>query len=154
MYDDTILERFWSKVNKTSGCWEWQNATNACGYGTFKLNKKMMSAHRIAWRITRGPIPKDMCVLHHCDNPACVNPDHLFIGTHSDNIKDAVIKGRVVPPDSRGERHGKSRLTENDVHEIRRLHSFGIKQKILGKMWRTSRRNVSWIVCKGNWRHI
>ena len=150
MYDDTILERFWSKVNKTNGCWEWTGRINARGYGAY--GKRV--AHRVIWEQIHGPIPSGMCICHHCDNPACVRLDHLFIGTHSDNIKDAVIKGRVVPPDSRGEKHGRSRLSDNDVYEIRRLYSLGVAHKTIAKMWRISRPNVRAIVYRRNWRHI
>ena len=152
MYDQSILNRFWSKVKKADGCWEWQAGTNTYGYGTFNLNKKTRSAHRVSWAISRGPISEGMCILHHCDNPACVRLDHLFIGTHSDNNNDSVAKGRWG--DRGGENHGNSKLVENDVYEIRRLRSLGVTQPLLAKMWKISRPHVSLIVRRKTWRNI
>ena len=150
MYDQSILERFWNKVKKTDGCWEWMGRVSGRGYGAYGPRV----AHRVIWEQIHGPIPSGMCICHRCDNPLCVRPSHLFIGTHSDNIKDAVIKGRVVPPDSRGEKHGRAKLSDNDVYEIRRLYSLGVKQPLIAKMWRITHWNVNSIVYRRNWRHI
>lgn len=88
------MERFFSKVNKTERCWEWTAALRN-GYGAFKINKKIYSAHRVSWELANGKIPANLFVCHKCDNPKCVNPDHLFLGTRSDNMKDAFKKGRL-----------------------------------------------------------
>lgn len=88
------MDRFWSKVNKTDGCWLWIASRHKKGYGQFKLDGKMRKAHRVAWELTYGPIPPDKNVCHTCDNPPCVRPDHLFLGTNGDNVRDAVKKGR------------------------------------------------------------
>jgi len=88
--------RFWRFVNKTDECWLWQGAkVGQGGYGNFGVDKKHHLAHRVSYELANGPIPDGMWVLHRCDNPPCVNPDHLFLGTRSDNMKDAHQKGRI-----------------------------------------------------------
>lgn len=87
-------ERFWSKVLKTDTCWLWRAALFSTGYGQFQLDGRPHLAHRVAWSLTEGPIPDGMRCLHHCDVRRCVRPDHLFLGTDSDNMQDMVSKGR------------------------------------------------------------
>jgi hypothetical protein len=94
-------ERFWSKVDRTGDCWLWVAHRNAQGYGQFATgghHGAQVSAHRFAWELTNGPVPDGMFVLHHCDNPPCVRPDHLFLGTQRDNVLDAWSKGRHRTP--------------------------------------------------------
>ena len=86
--------RFWSKVTKGPDCWIWNGATDWAGYGHCKVGKKLTGAHRRSWELLVGPVPDGMKVLHKCDVRNCVNPDHLWIGTHSDNMRDMVSKGR------------------------------------------------------------
>lgn len=86
--------RFWSKVKDTGYCWEWQAGKDSSGYGTFKVFGKDEKAHRVAYSIINGDIPEDLHVLHKCDNPACVNPTHIFTGTPRDNMNDKIRKGR------------------------------------------------------------
>lgn len=88
--------RFWAKVNKKgkNQCWEWTAARDPFGYGRFGLNGKICTASRFSWELHYSPISKGMCVLHKCDNPPCVNPNHLFLGTRSDNVADMIAKGR------------------------------------------------------------
>ena len=149
-----LSERFWSKVDKSGDCWEWMGAKMGVGYGAFWYDNKLTGAHRFAYYLERGTIPAGMCVCHHCDNPSCVKFSHLFLGTYSDNLKDAVAKGRVVSPDNRGTNNGNSRLTINDVHEIRRLRSLGVTHSLLGKMWGISEMHASYIVRRIRWKHI
>lgn len=98
--NESIKERFWSKVNKTedpSSCWEWIAAYRG-KYGTLKVNKKLIDAHRLSYIIHYGQIDSSkIFVCHRCDNPKCVNPSHLFLGTHRDNMIDAYKKGRLYP---------------------------------------------------------
>ena len=90
-----VSERFWAKVQKTPACWVWTASTSRNGYGKFRLPEgPLTSAHRISWEWAYGPVPEGMCVLHRCDNPPCVRPEHLFLGTIADNNHDCVTKGR------------------------------------------------------------
>jgi hypothetical protein len=97
-----MMERFWTKVMKSDGCWLYNGCKTRFGYGKFAITGGWVLAHRISWLLSFGNIPEDSCVLHRCDNPGCVNPDHLFLGTQLDNIYDMVFKGRnkTLIPDS------------------------------------------------------
>ena len=137
------VARFWSKVKVGSPdeCWEWQNANNGRGYGKlFVLDENGKQthqyAHRISWELANGKIKKGLWVLHKCDNPKCVNPKHLFLGTQTENMRDAVSKGRLHGSGVRGEAQGSSRLKEGDVLAIRRLLSDGkVRQTVIAKMF-------------------
>lgn len=89
--------RFWSFVdNPAAGCWEWTGGTTQFGYGAFRKDGRIqVNAHRYAWELTYGPVPVGLYVLHRCDNPKCLRPDHLFLGTHLENMADARAKGRT-----------------------------------------------------------
>lgn len=92
------MQRFWDKVQVGPGCWEWTASRRGAGYGRFQMGGKGHAAHRISWEMANGPIPSGMFVCHRCDNPSCVRPDHLFLGTPSDNTRDAYAKGRQTNP--------------------------------------------------------
>ncbi len=96
----TLEEYFWARVKKTATCWLWTGRTMHFGYGVIQLYQRAphISSHRASWMIHHGSIPNGLWVLHKCDVPACVNPDHLFLGTHADNMKDAQRKGRLSVP--------------------------------------------------------
>jgi hypothetical protein len=100
----SLAERFWANVSKGPGCWEWTASCHSTGYGQIGVGRKNRGAHQVAWELTFGPIEKDptkfrsVCVLHRCDNRKCCNPNHLFLGTHTDNMRDMVAKGRHVAP--------------------------------------------------------
>jgi hypothetical protein len=114
----TPAERLASGSKRMSdGCLVWQRGRTRTGYGRLTADKKRISAHRLAWELAHGPIPDGMCVCHRCDNPACVDADHLFLGTIADNVADMIAKGRAVYPP--GERNGRAKLTELDVLAIR-----------------------------------
>ena len=149
---DKDIERFWSKVDidlNYNSCWEWTGYRNNYGYGKFRLGGKATSTHRVAYMFERGDIPKGMHVLHRCDNPPCVNPNHLFTGTHQDNMRDKESKNRGNRP--KGSTHGRAKLTESDIPVIRErlanddsgasiARDYGVSQSAinrikLGKTW-------------------
>ena len=122
--DGTAIERFTAKVAIAlpGGCWEWTaHRHHRHGYAEFWYEDRWQRAHRVSWMLFRGPIPRTRHVLHDCDNPPCVNPDHLYLGTNDDNVRDRMVRGRHA----RGERAGGARLTEGDVHNIRRRYDDG-----------------------------
>lgn len=101
MNKPTDEQRFWRKTMprlSDGGCIPWIGTKDRCGYGRFLTNGKKIPAHRFVWTLKNGPIPKGLFVCHKCDNPACVNPDHLFLGTHTDNVRDCMAKGRKYYP--------------------------------------------------------
>lgn len=118
----TLEERFFAKIKKTESCWLWVGTLRPNGYGQIQeagKNSRTLSAHRLSYELHKGAISDGMVVMHKCDNPACVNPDHLEVGTYKDNTADMINKGRKVVVAPRGENHVKARLTEQQVLEIR-----------------------------------
>ena len=120
----TLEERFWAKVRRGAPgeCWEWLGARNDRGYGTISEGGRRrghVKAHRAAWTLSNGPIPGGLCVCHRCDNPPCVNPSHLFLGTMRDNTRDMMSKGRMsAPPHRFGAAHHNVKLTPADAERI------------------------------------
>jgi hypothetical protein len=105
-----LVDRFWAKVTIGPTCWEWTGAMSSTGYGRMTRGGRgegWVRAHRVAWELANGPVPDGLHVLHHCDNRSCVNPEHLFIGTRSDNMRDAMQKGRLKPHIARAARAAK-----------------------------------------------
>ena len=149
-------ERFWEKVKRGPGCWEWQGHRRPRGYGLFARSRQggrkqiIWDAHRFAWMIERGPIPLGMLVCHHCDNPACVRPDHLFLGTNRDNKLDSVSKGRHRW--CNGEKNGRAKLTASDVAMIRRRLTAGEKQADIADAFGVSQTTVSLLHRRKTWR--
>jgi hypothetical protein len=147
---DKDMNRFMDKVDVTEKCWFWKNGKSDSGYGVFHWRSKSIRAHRFIWISKFGDIPNNMHVLHKCDNRLCVNPDHLFLGTHQDNMIDRNEKGRTAV--QRGEKCGTSKLTEKEVKEIKdhytkkemsqyqlakkyNVHQSVISRAINGKTW-------------------
>ena len=119
--------RFWSKVDRTGDCWEWTASLDTSGYGRFKVQSyQSVSAHRVAYTLTNLEHPKDMLVLHSCDNRKCVNPAHLRLGTAKDNSDDMYKRGRNVIPDRSGANNGNSKLSETQVRAIKGMIAEGV----------------------------
>lgn len=160
-----IADRFWAKVDQSNldGCWTWTGARNNQGYGQLSIGGfkgRLISAHRVAWEITHGPIPAGMNVCHRCDNGAggCVRPDHLFLGDRSANMQDMVSKGRnvaVTQPHrvARGQRSGAAKLTDNAVREIRLLAGTMTHQQIADRFG-VSQRAVFFVIHRQTWKHV
>lgn len=145
------------RINEATGCWEWQGSKRR-GYGRMIVGsrtdgtRKSMSAHRVSYELENGKIPDGMDVCHKCDNPCCVNPAHLFIGTRQDNIDDRERKGRNNPP--KGESNPKAKLTGAMVAEIRekRLHGFSFGK--LAKEYGVCKKTIQCAVSGKNWAHL
>lgn len=130
-------ERFWEKVRRGPGCWLWDAGRNADGYGTFMLrSQRHILAHRMAWRLTRGPIPRGKRVLHECDNPPCVRPAHLKLGTMKDNTADMMARGRRAS--TAGTRNGRAKLTRAKIRRMRVLRGRGASYDLLGRRFGVS----------------
>lgn len=132
-------------------CWGWKGYKIKNGYGRITINRKTYLSHRLIYILSYGEIAKGICVCHKCDNPACCNPKHLFLGTHKDNMNDMINKGRQKI--LKGEKCGKSKLTEENVREIRRLYATGnYIHKELEKIFNIS--DVTPIIHKKTWREV
>jgi len=151
MFSNTnTINRFWSKVNKTNSCWEW-TASKDNGYGRFWLDGHNLLSHRFSYSLTNGPISRNQVVCHKCDNPSCVNPDHLFLGTRDDNMTDMVRKGRSA----KGILNGNRKLTEQEVLEIRNLYATtNITYAELARRYNVDKTNIPSIVKRETWKHI
>ena len=131
-----IDERFHDRISKkVDGCWIWIAARTSAGYGEIRIDGRLHYVHRLSWEIANGEsIPEGMCVLHVCDHPACVNPSHLFLGTHGDNIRDARAKDRI------------GKTSKRDRRFLRKAYAVGFTQQRLAEMFGLSQRGVSKIV--------
>lgn len=141
---------FWSFVLIGDGCWEWQGHKNARGYGHIGINNKLVLAHRHALVLSGIEVPRDACVLHRCDNPACVRPGHLRLGTRAENIADMDSKGRRRAVT--GEDHPKAKLDWAKVSEIRAAAALGDKQVVIAQRYGVNHRTVSMIVLGRIWK--
>lgn len=150
----TLFERFWDKVLIGDGCWEWVAHKNNDGYGAIRYNRKMVKAHRLAWILTNGDIPEGLCVCHKCDNPACVRPGHLFLGTRKENMRDMAAKGRNYVPDVTGAKNPGAKLSVKQVQEIRARALAGETQAALGREFGLTQSGISNITRKNRWKHI
>ena len=141
---------FWLKVEKTDNCWIWLGSKDTDGYGLFGFNRKNWFAHRLVMVFT-GQDPTGLQVCHKCDNPGCVRPDHLFLGTSQDNQADKVNKNRQA----RGSTQGHSKLTEEKVLAIRKEFANGNVTRIhLGQKYGITGENISCIIKRKTWKHI
>lgn len=155
------INQFWSKVNKDcsvpahmpqlGSCWEWTKSCCRDGYGHFYLNSRLQGTHRVSWQIAFGEIPQNMMVLHKCDNRKCVNPSHLFLGTHMDNTIDKLSKGREAKV--KGEKNGCHKLTWIQVDEIRKQYKKGhISQRQLAEIYGVVQTTIGGVLRGKYWK--
>lgn len=145
--------KFWESVERSEGCWVWAGARDRRprhGYGITRVDGRNVGAHRVAWELTHGPIPSGQHVLHRCDNPPCVNPAHLFLGTHQDNMRDMMAKVR----NARGERSGNAKLIVGDVRRIRWLVRQGHSQSAVARLFGLNSGTVNRISRGLSWKHV
>ena len=148
---ETIKSRLLSRVvvDQATGCWDWTGSKIKFGYGRIGVDDKTYSAHRLSYQVFRGEIPDGLCVCHKCDNPSCINPDHLFLGTHSENMIDAYRKGRVLPPEGGNAQYKKGHkafnrvLPDNQVIEIKRMLKTGVAPSIIARKMNLKRQVVA-----------
>lgn len=146
----SLAERFgWGHRPGPDGCWLWTKSALPHGYGLIQHNKKRYLAHRVSWELANGPIPIGAIICHRCDVTACVNPDHLFLGTSKDNSSDMAAKGRSA----HGSRNGQARLSSSRVAEIRTAVANGAVQRQIAKRLGMSPATISLIVNNKTWRH-
>lgn len=153
-----LKESYEKNIIKKPGCWDWSGSKRKFGYGALSTNKYGCSdAHRASWIIHKGKIPKGLQVCHHCDNPICSNPSHLFLGTIRENCLDKIKKGRAnftIPPISYGERNKQSKLKEEDVKEIKKMLLNCIPSTYISELYNVSVSTISRIHLKKTWQHI
>lgn len=151
----TLVERLMARVEKTESCWLWTGSVDPCGYGRIVSNRRIDSTHRVAYAAFKGEIPNGMCVCHACDTPRCVNPDHLWLGSQAENMRDMLRKGRSTITHRRGESNRNAKLTEKDVREIRRLYgNGGVTTTEIGRLFGVYSATVSKIVRRERWGHV
>ena len=149
----TLRERFEQKFEPepNTGCWLWTDFVRSDGYAVILHENRQLYVHRVSWQLYHGSIPDGICVLHRCDVRACVNPDHLFLGTHNDNTLDMIVKGRQ----SCGESRLASKLTSVQVQNIRAYDLHGtLNQCELAEKYHVAQANISRIILRQSWKHL
>lgn len=149
------MDRFWSKVDKSGECWEWTGAKDRKGYGKIKIRSirnSPISAHRLSalWAGIISDLDDGSDICHSCDNPACVNPDHLWRGTRKQNLEDMAKKGRSLI----GSKNGQSALSEQDVFYIKNLLAAGATQRLIAKRFGVGVTTISHIALGHTWSHV
>lgn len=145
---------FWRMVNKRGPdeCWEWQGDTYGTGYGRLTHDSKTIRVHQFSYKLHIGPIPNGMFVCHKCDHPACVNPNHLFLGTPKDNMDDMIQKGRKVTKP--GDTNAFAKLANSDIPKIRKLSQDGLSNQQIAERFHVSRSTISMIVNGKTWKSV
>jgi hypothetical protein len=155
----SVAERFSTKFyrGEDGDCWEWRGSRNADGYGILHAGQgpgKFLRAHRVSWEVHCGHIPGGLSVLHRCDNPPCVNPAHLYVGTQQQNVIDRANRKRGKENRQDGSANDNAKLTEADVIAIRELVAFGFSQAAVARSFGIRQAQVSRIHLRQSWRHL
>ena len=166
-FSPETIKRFWSRVQKTDSCWLWIAGKTRSGYVSFRASNRALFAHRISWVLVHGRIPSGMCVCHMCDIPACVNPEHLFLGTHAENMRDAANKNRFPKGEQHhahrspevmrpplGERNGNAKLRDEWIPFIRKRLAEGESQRSIAADYGVSHGMIGRISRGTAWRHV
>ena len=159
----SMVKKFWPKVDVhgVDDCWEWQGRRIKTGYGHFwpgyraggeRYRRNSIIAHRFAYQSVKGAIPLGLYVIHSCDNPACCNPNHLRLGTQTDNMQDMVSKGRAHSP--KGMKNGRAKLTDLSVLDIRERHIRGESGVSIARVYGVTPTTISEVVARKIWRHV
>lgn len=148
----TVRQRFWQRVciGADDECWNWMGSLLDHGHGQFSANGKRFYAHRYAMSLYTN-VPEDKLVCHKCDNASCVNPNHLYVGTRSDNAQDMIKANTLFHPDNSGENSGMAKLTDEDVREVR---SSSLSCRKTAALKGVSRSTVSLVRRGERWRHV
>lgn len=147
------IKRF-TYINQKNGCWEWQKYKNKLGYGQICYMGKQLKAHRVSWIVFKGPIPDGMCVLHKCDNPRCINPVHLFLGSMKDNVQDMINKGRHDYGMPIGIKAWHAKLTDEDVLWIRQQEYSWKKCEEIAEKFGMSAFTIYNVFKRKTWKHL
>lgn len=155
---DSDEVRFWMKVRSGPNCWEWTSVKTRNGYGRFGINGRLPRAARISWVLHYGPIPAGFLVCHRCDNPGCVRPDHLFLGTPLENMKDMVRKGRSFSPSIktylRGEQNKCAKFTRETAIAAFNDVADGLPIEVAAKKYGVSNSTIGELVQGKSWRSV
>lgn len=153
-----LEDRFWEKIDKRGAdeCWPWLASDGQDGYGQLRVGKRIEKAHRISYMLHYGPIPENMEVCHECNNPPCVNPTHLFLGTHLENMRDMAEKGRSTlgNPGLSGETHPNAKLNETQVKQIREMAHAQTAYCVIARQFHVSEALIRKIVKRQAWKHV
>jgi hypothetical protein len=150
---ETLLqnpERVWSKAEKTTDCWNWQGRITKYGYGQLSAGNVEVLAHRAAYFLANPEMDKSLCVMHSCDNPKCINPSHLSLGTHAENMADMKKKGRRKSVNTK-ERNGRSKLSMSAASSIRFMRDSGSHLKQIAEKFNVSISTIARVCNKENW---
>jgi len=148
-YTQEDIDRFWEKVNKTESCWLWTGGKSTQGYGVFRYHGPYIYSHRFSYLLKDKEYDQSLCVLHSCDKPSCVNPDHLFLGTQKENMQDKLNKNRQAKGLSIS-----GVLTEEDALSIIDLYKQGNTQRYISSLFNINQSQVSKIVSGSRWGHL
>lgn len=153
----SIQKRFWAKVDTNptpTGCWLWIGAKFACGYGQLRIQGKLRYAHRLAYELKYGSLLPGFEVCHRCDTPLCVNPAHLVLGTHADNMHDMVAKGRSTLNHEIGEAHYLAKLNPDKVRHMRSLYSQGLSFGKIARIYEVDSSTARNAILQQTWKHV